>query len=587
MNLNDLTVEEITEFADSPAIFEKGQRCYHSGLVDQFFMSGKGIKAKVKENNDTYSLEIRTGGGKVTADCTCGYEGEVCEHIVAVLLYSMLGDPEDEGDDAEDEFMDNPHVIPLPVNALEQLLTGQLNFQDLLGLAAQLETELSHVKGGKSWPDNVIQFPRSRKMSVAELKDQVKEFFRQSPETAEDGEIGSFPVFPFYEPRHPRSLYPVFAQVDTLSLPEQIDVLWYIVTYGNLTFNKAGTLVGNDDIAEAVGLFAVTVNRLGVQMPEKEVYINNLVAAFDWPLFLNDYLNQALKDGLDTVCSTEEELRYAIASLEASGVDNKSMDWVIDAYHAVGDKEKFVQLFEKHLDTPGDYLSLANYYSEEEDIPKSIEVLERWIAECTPQKPDDVRAWEDLYREKNNDVLTLLEELLDYYSQEEDTPKVYQMMMLWLRIDGLSLFFYNDLKSVAQKLKCWEACQRQIQMFARDEGDILAEIYLNEKDWDRAIALMQTVELSRPLQLAIARGVREQRPQEAIGLYKKLVEFCIHKKTRTYYQNAAEYAQEIQEIYLEELDDPQGWEDYISSLRTKYLRYRALQEELDQLEDSY
>ncbi len=569
MNLNDLTIEEITEFADSPAIFQKGQQCYDNGAVDQFFMSGKGIKAKVEGKPGPYSVEIRTGRGNLTTDCTCAYSGEVCEHIVAVLLYAMLGDPEEE----EEAAMVPPHGIPISENQFQQLFRGELYIEELFELLGQLKQK-----------NNVIPFPNSKKMTVAELKEEIQEFFKGvQAEEEEGGNVFNDSFFSLSEPELP-DLNVLFSQVKQLTLKEQIDVLWYVVTSGNLIFSQTGTVFGEVEIAEAVELFADRVMALDLEMPEKEMYLNSLIAAFDWPMFLNEELDNALKDAMDTLCSTEEELRYAIATLESCGLEQNSRDWVMEAYHTLGDGEKLVRLAEGNLETVEDYINLANYWREiEEDLPRSIEILERWIEDCTPKDWDDVKVWENLYRSRSPNISILLEDLVEYYAENQDQKNLYRLMMLWLRIGGLSVEFYQDFKAVANRLTRVESCKAQIRMFARDEVDELAQIYVNEEDWERAIALAQEVELPLEIQVAIAAQVKSSHPEQAIALYDQLVHSYIQKKTRPNYKTAAEYAALIRDIYRSVFNDPSQWQEYIDGLRQQYQRYRALQEELQKL----
>ncbi|MGL5194163.1 MAG: SWIM zinc finger family protein [Chroococcales cyanobacterium] len=569
MNLNDLTLEEITEFADTPAIFQKGQQCYGKGRVEQFFMSGKGIKAKVEGKTGPYSVEIRTGGGNLTTDCTCAYSGEVCEHIVAVLLYAMLGDPEEEEEAAA---MVPAHGIPISENKFQQLFRGELYIEDLFELMAQSEPK-----------SNVIPFPNSKKMTVAELKEEIQEFFEsvqgEEEEPVNPGDYGFFDLDQLEV-----DLNSVFAQLKNLTLKEQIDVLWYVVTSGNLICSQTGTVVAEVDIAEALALFADRVIALDLEMPEKEVYLNSLIAAFDWPMFLNEELDTALKAAMTTLCSTEEELRYAIATLESCGLEENSREWVMEADRTLGDGEKLVRLAEGNLETVEDYLNLAHYWREtEQDFPRSIEILEQWIEDCTPQDWDNVRSWTNLYRVNSDNITILLEDLVNYYAGNQDPKNLYRLMMLWLRINGLSLEFYHDFKTVAQRLRCLDHCQEQIRMFARDEMDELIAIYFAEEDWERAIALAQKVELPLEIQVAIAQGVRESHPEEAIGLYDQLVHSFIQKKSRANYQKAAEYATLIRDIYRSVLNKPSQGQKYIDGLQQRYQRYRALQDELQKI----
>lgn len=576
MNLNDLTVEKITEFADSPAIFHQGQECYDNGSVEQFFMSGKGIKAKVKAKTEQYSVEIRTGQGKLTTDCTCAYPGEVCEHIVAVLLYSLLGDPEEQDDDEYEEpmMMVVPHQgIPVPGNILQQLLRGELYIEDVFELIAQAERL-----------NNVIPFPNAKKMTVAELKQEIQEFF-EAVQAGEEEPANPFDggFFALNQPDLP-NLNAVFAQVQHLTPEEQIDVLWYVVTSGNLIFSQTGTVFGEAQIADAVDLFARCVKALELEMPQKEVYLNSLIAAFDWPMFLNEELDFALREAMDILCSTEEEFRYAIATLETIGLERNSREWVMNAYRRLGDDETFLQLYEENLNRVEQYLMLATYWRDMQgNIPKSIAILERWITEQTPKNQDKLADWAYLYYEDCPSTDELLTELTEYYYEQGDRPNLYRLLLLWLRIDGLCLELYDKLKSVAMELKCWEDCQRQMHLFARDDAEVLATIYLKEQNWEAAISLAQTADCPVAVKQAVATQVKSSHPEEAIALYDQLVHHYIQKKNRTNYQSAAKLVKQIRKIYLSILNRPFLWENYLCDLQQQYQRYRALQEELQKL----
>ncbi|MGL5195424.1 MAG: hypothetical protein ACRC8Y_17730, partial [Chroococcales cyanobacterium] len=67
------------------------------------------------------------------------------------------------------------------------------------------------------------------------------------------------------------------------------------------------------------------------------------------------------------------------------------------------------------------------------------------------------------------------------------------------------------------------------------------------------------------------------------GLYDQLVHSFIQKKSRANYQKAAEYATLIRDIYRSVLNNPSQGQKYIDGLRQQYLRYRALQEELQNI----
>ncbi|MCT7958017.1 SWIM zinc finger family protein [Laspinema palackyanum] len=588
MNLTDLTLEEIREFADSPAIFEQGQDCYDQGTVEQFFMSGKGIKAKVEGETGQYSVEIRTGKSKLTTDCTCAYRGEVCEHIVAVLLYAMLGNPEDEEEyEYEAPMSLAQEITPMIEDILRRLLTGQLSEQEVLQILAQGPQGLKVLpQPGVGQKNNVIPFPNSKKKTVAELKKEIQEFFEGVQAEEEELEVFLNENYSFfdggeYEFSH---LTEVFEQLHHLTLAEQIDVLWYVVTSGNLLFSQTGKVFAESEIAQGLELFADRVMALDLEMPQKEVYLNSVIAVFDWPMFQNEELDLALKDAMATLCSTEEELRYAIATLETIGLERNSREWVMDAYRRLGDEQNFIRLYEENLDSIEEYLILANYWRDmQRDIPKSIAILERWITEHTPTMGDNLEDWADLYAEDCPYTNQLLTDLTQYYYEQGDRPNLYRMFRLWLRIDGLCIELYDKMKSVAIELNCWEDCQRQMHLFARDDAEVLWKIYLKQKNWDAAISLAEEPGCPIPVKQAVAAKVKSSHPEAAIRLYNQLAHHYIQKKTRPNYQTATKYVKLIREVYLSILNSPFQWDDYLYDLRQQYQRYRALQEDLQKL----
>lgn len=182
MNLNKLTLEDIQELADNPTIFEKGQLCYNRKSVDQFYMSGKGITAKVQTRQGNYSVEVRTGGGTLTTHCTCAYEEGVCEHKVAVLLYALYGDPDDPLGADEDEMeaiaeVSSPRSTP---DALEVALRG-MGVDDLVKMVLQFVEEFPEVRhlllSQVNLPSEISENTSTTRVTVKELKTEIKNFF--------------------------------------------------------------------------------------------------------------------------------------------------------------------------------------------------------------------------------------------------------------------------------------------------------------------------------------------------------------------------------------------------------------------------
>jgi len=82
-----LTIAAIAAFADSPAIYQRGQALFRSGAL-------RRLDHQPAENRFVYEVDGRFGdyrveirwNGPLAAPCPCPYPGEGCKHAVAVLL---------------------------------------------------------------------------------------------------------------------------------------------------------------------------------------------------------------------------------------------------------------------------------------------------------------------------------------------------------------------------------------------------------------------------------------------------------------------------------------------------------------------
>jgi uncharacterized Zn finger protein len=81
----------------------------------------------------------------------------------------------------------------------------------------------------------------------------------------------------------------------------------------------------------------------------------------------------------------------------------------------------------------------------------------------------------------------------------------------------------------------------------------------------------------------VADGVKEKHPEAAIEIYQRLVQRYIDLQSRQHYHTAAGYAARIKAIYESILNDKNAWQRYIDSVRQRYPRHRALQEEFKRL----
>jgi uncharacterized Zn finger protein len=124
----------------------------------------------------------------------------------------------------------------------------------------------------------------------------------------------------------------------------------------------------------------------------------------------------------------------------------------------------------------------------------------------------------------------------------------------------------------------------------------LVSIYLDEGEVGQALAALAKMERpSSPspygygygaqsvpgqYQLQVARAAAEQYPDEAIRLYKSVVQKLIDGRGRGNYQQAVDHLTHVKQLYQKQEREAE-WQAYVTNLRNGNKSLRALKEELD------
>ncbi|RPI79176.1 MAG: hypothetical protein EHM41_24065 [Chloroflexi bacterium] len=106
--------------------------------------------------------------------------------------------------------------------------------------------------------------------------------------------------------------------------------------------------------------------------------------------------------------------------------------------------------------------------------------------------------------------------------------------------------------------------------------DALADFYLEEQDWDAAIAIAEKSIWSLNLLEKVADGVLDYRPDWVIRVSLEQAEELIAKTQSNLYPAAAKWLSRAKKAYLLK-GQASEWQAYITNLRTTYARRPALQ----------
>jgi hypothetical protein len=159
---------------------------------------------------------------------------------------------------------------------------------------------------------------------------------------------------------------------------------------------------------------------------------------------------------------------------------------------------------------------------------------------------------------------------------------------------------YRSVRSVAlapgQPGDLWLGLRPQLIQTLERQGrwGALVSLYLDEKEVSQALAALAEMERTRGAQFygyhsespsshyqaQVAEAAEESYPDEALRLYKPVVQRLIDGRGRENYQQATGYLTRIKRLYQKQGQEA-DWERYITNLRNSNKSLRALKEELD------
>ena len=93
-SIDALTDDDIFSLCSS-TIYHRGEDYYNEGAIEEVFYSGDNqLNARVIGSLE-YEVKVQLHDENVSASCTCPFDG-VCKHIIAVLLYVVLEEIEEQ-----------------------------------------------------------------------------------------------------------------------------------------------------------------------------------------------------------------------------------------------------------------------------------------------------------------------------------------------------------------------------------------------------------------------------------------------------------------------------------------------------------
>jgi uncharacterized Zn finger protein len=307
----------------------------------------------------------------------------------------------------------------------------------------------------------------------------------------------------------------------------------------------------------------------------------------DWEVFSNAMQHYADVLGDVGLATYRELAEKAWAKLPALGPGQDRQELSPGRFHITqimeelaaqtGDVEKQVQVQAKDLSHAYSYLTIAELYRKAKNADKALEWAERGVKafpEGTDTRLRQFLANEYHSRGRHDEVMQLFwDEFCDVGGLEQyKLLKIHALKAggprFWNPWREKALQFIRD--SVARDKQ--KRARNRSMWFVADYTE-LVRIFLWEKNVDAAWKAAQEGDCHPELWLELAERRGPDHPEDALAVYRALVEPTVLRKNNDAYAEAIEMVRQIQQL-LHRLGRKEEWEQYLASLQTMHRRLR-------------
>lgn len=284
--------------------------------------------------------------------------------------------------------------------------------------------------------------------------------------------------------------------------------------------------------------------------------------------FINDALSYIdsdfgyeILDVIQTACYDNDELRAL-----AEEIKDSYSSIAMAIYKQLDDKEKYLELRLNNLENSSDYYDLVNFYEENNESQKAVEIAYQGL-----QK---VQGW------KNELLEYLAKKALDSNNREEYLKLKFEQCTNRLSFDG-----YISFKDICNKEE-WNQYEPDI-LLKIDKASISTKIliYMDREEYDKAIDILAQDRENihylnfQSTSFSTAEKLKERYPVQVLQFYINSMGNLDSAKDRRIYANQAKIAVKIKEIYEDILKIPEKWIEFAKDIKDKNKNRKAFQEE--------
>ncbi len=574
-----ITKKQIEE-RSIPQSLNRGKRYFRNGRVNDCVRRGTTLEASVQGSQySPYHVEVECSeSGEIRNTwCTCPYDwGGDCKHIIAVLLMWK---------EVPDRFREKKTVE----GALEDRSREELKtlVELMLEREPSLRSLLDQDLPGSTGESVKLQDPDTYRTEVQDILEaygghghehEIANLLQTLIERAErhlrSKEYGhtygicravADEVLDLYEMTHDQGdlglivdraeelLEECLEAVKEYPEPRRhvIDALFSIIEwdidFGGIGFGQESweTILEHSTEEDRTRLIERIETQIAPEESDPSTWSRNALGRMLFDLYEQDdraeeFLDVAGELGL------YELLAYRLLELDRT--------------------DEAMNIADEHLTSAYRVVQFADRLLEKGKHTEAHTMVER----CADRNDDDrLRVWLSEFEEQHGDPETAFKIERQRFRKK---PKLKN---------------YHRLCELAEQLENRDAVEEELkeELEKKERWKVLAQIYLEEEKWDRAWEYAKHVQEytgrhSTGIREQVVRESEKARPERAIEYYQQKARELIDQRGRGNYARAAEYLQQVQEIYEREENESE-WIQCIREFRTYADNLPACQDEMD------
>ena len=570
--------ESAIKSASSSESFTRGYKLYQSGAIFDTFRQGDLLTGKCEGSSAPfYQIRVQLDeGGIQEASCTCPYDwGGYCKHIVALML----------------TYNHNPDAFIEQKNISEQL--GQLDKDALVHLITKMVDKNPDLY---SWLQTAIPAVSVKSQPAQQRNKRKTEVSKSAYKRQIQSILHSLQGY-----RMSEAYWMMGGMVDQLDhvrdtaydFLEADDAQGALVILTTLLTEVSGSYEQFDDSDGLLGGFFSELalplveailsadlskterynlfNELEPVVEELSAYgiddLDVVLAALN-PGWSEKGLNKQEDNDYDESILTEAKLNILERQNRVEEFLKLCLEvgeyqrYILKQIEA-GDFEKAVEVAWKTITQASDVLVIAKSLRDAGHLAEALRLAENGLT--LDGSKHDLGVWLGPIEENQGQIDKAIQA---YQAAFTSLPS----LELYGILKNLSGTNWGNLKSVLMQV-----------LQTSPHIDVLADVYLSEEEWDRAIDIADKAgDWNYSLIEKVADAVFPFRPDWVIQASRKQAEGLIAKTQSKYYAIAARWLAKMKQAYLSSGRKAE-WLSYLEGLKSTYSRRPALQAELRKL----